>query len=106
MYWTREEIKKELENHREEIETAKDPESYLDEFADGFTPVYYSDILKDWTELPGEYCDQWKDYGYDTQKNSGGIMQLMQIDLAFYYLEITREIWEEIQKESAENVSL
>lgn len=97
MYFTREEIKRELVSHREEI-----TEDNLPEWADGFVPVYYSDILKDWTEMPSEYADQWKEYGYDTQRNDGGIMNLMQIDLVFYYLQLTQEVWEEIQNEREE----
>ena len=106
MYWTREEIKKELLDNREQIEQSAYPEDLLDEYADGFIPVYNHEIIKDWIEMGSEYCDRWKEEGYDTQRNEGGIIQLMAVDLAFYYLEITREIWEEIQKESAENVSL
>ncbi len=52
-----------------------------------------------------EESDQWKEYGYDTQRNEGGIISLMQVDLVFYYLKLGREAWEEIktQLEGANN---
>lgn len=99
MYWTREEIKKELLENREQIEQSSYPEDLIAEYADGFVPIYNHEIIKDWTELPAELSDRWKEYGYDTQKNEGGIIQLMQVDLCFYYLELAQEIWEEIKKE-------
>lgn len=99
MYFTDDEIRKELIAHAGEIRQNPDR---LDEWADSFTPVYYSDIIKDWQELPPEAEDIWKEYGYDANRNEGGIKQLMQIDLVFYNLERTRRIWGEVESENVQ----
>ena len=100
MYFTREEIRKELTANREEIESAAYPDDQLTEWADGFVPVYNSDIIRDWVELPIEDSDKWKDYGYDANKNDGGIIELMKIDLWFHYQDTTSLIWREITGEN------
>ena len=99
MYTTRETIKAELLENAEQIEQDTDR---LSEWVDGYCPVYYSDTLKDWTEMPSDYCDRWKELGYDANRNDGGILQLMAVDVWFYYDELTREVWAEIEEEREE----
>lgn len=97
MYFTREEIKDELGRNWEQLSQMPDPSDLIAELADGFVPVYSAQIIKDWAEMPHEFDDQWKDYGYDTQRNEGGIVKLMQVDLYFYYLQMTEEIYREMK---------
>jgi hypothetical protein len=100
MYFTRAEIKSELTNKYDEITNSyKDIDDALAEFADSFVPVMNLDIMRDWTQLSGEDSDQWKEMGYDANRNEGGILNLMQMDLILYYLKITREMWEQIEEE-------
>jgi hypothetical protein len=100
MYFTREEIKKELTNKYDEITNSyRDIDDELAEFADSFVPVMNLDIMRDWTQLSGEDSDQWKELGYDANRNEGGILNLMQMDLILYYLKITREMWLQIEEE-------
>ena len=96
---THDEIKETIMQDMEQLKDATYPEDLLAEFSDSAVPVYNSDIIREWVELPGEFCDQWKEYGYDTQKNDGGIIELMRVDLIFYYIEQYRSIWEEIKEE-------
>lgn len=96
MYFTREEIRTDLTIHREQIESATCQDGLLTEWADSYLPVYNSDIIRDWVELPGEDSDRWKEYGYDANRNEGGIVELMKLDLWFYYHDLTHEIWREI----------
>jgi hypothetical protein len=105
MLTTKEEIKKELLDNIEQLKDNPHADDVVAEFADGYVPIYYSDIIEQWREMPNEYCDQWKDYGYDTQKNEGGIMTLMQVDLVFYYLKLANEAWEEIKTQLEEEES-
>jgi hypothetical protein len=90
------EIKEQVTENLEEILSSKDPEAFLNELADGFVPIYDSDIISEWVELPAEDSDQWKELGYDTQRNEGGIVSLMQIDLVVYYINGFTKAWEEI----------
>jgi hypothetical protein len=96
---TLEEIKNIIRERLDEIAVSNEPEENLPYLADEQVPIYYSDTIKEWLELPNEYMDRWKDYGYDANKNDGGILSLMNIDLNFYYLEMFDIAWEEIQKE-------
>ena len=96
MYFTYQEIKKELIDHREEIQNNED---LLTEFADGFVPVYYNEIIKDWVEMPSDWNDSWQDHGVSQEE---GILKLMAADLFFYYLDTTNRAWQEILEEAEE----
>ena len=101
MYFTTEEIRNEIKRHWQEIADSSDPYEFLAELADGFVPVYNHEIIKDWQEMPAEFDDQWKEYGYDTHRNEGGIVRLMQVDLMFYYLQTTQEIYRDLKDQEA-----
>jgi hypothetical protein len=96
---TREEIKEYLLDEIDQIKESSYPEDLVTELADSLIPIYYSEIIKEWIQLDSEFMDRWKEYGYDTQKNEGGIMKLMQVDLSFYYIETALSVWEEIKNE-------
>jgi hypothetical protein len=100
--WTYEAIKQEIIDNMQLIKKSAHPEDQLHEFADSACPVYNSDIIAEWVELPWEDTDQWKELGFDTQRNEGGILRLMSIDLAIYYNQNFHRAWEEI-KESDED---
>ena len=102
---TREEVKKYLLDEIDQLKEATYPEDMVTEIADSLIPIYYSEIIKEWIHLDSEFMDRWKEYGYDTQKNEGGILQLMQVDLSFYYIETALSVWEEIKKELEEGES-
>jgi hypothetical protein len=102
---TREEVKKYLLDEIDQLKEATYPEDMVAEIADSLIPIYYSEIIKEWIRLDSEFMDRWKEYGYDTQKNEGGILQLMQVDLSFYYIETALSVWEEIKKELEEGES-
>jgi hypothetical protein len=99
MYSSKEGIREYLLENFEQLSNARDEELAISEFSDQFVPVYNIEILKDWIELPTEHSDKWKELGYDANRNQGGILALMKMDLIFYYMEITQEIWQEIKKE-------
>lgn len=90
------EIKEQVTEKLEEIRAHKYPEDFLNELADSAMPIYNNDVISQWLELPGEDSDQWKELGYDTQRNEGGIISLMQIDLIVYYIRQFTKAWEEI----------
>jgi hypothetical protein len=105
MLTTKEEIKKELLDNIEQLKDNPHAEDFVAEWADGYVPIYNNRIIEEWAALPMEESDQWKEYGYDTQRNEGGIISLMQIDLLFYYLKLANEAWEEIKTELEEKES-
>lgn len=96
-------IKEELRRNLEQLtEHPSKAEDLVAEISEDFAPVYNGNIIREWVELPAEYSDRWKEYGYDANRNEGGIVQLMAIDLVFYYLEIGQEVWAELQIEIGE----
>jgi hypothetical protein len=98
MYFSRDEIKADLVSRFDEISGDSYPEDRLAETADGYVPVYYGDIIKDWAEMPSEFNDSWLEFGEDASR---GIVRLMSVDLFAYYESLTRAVWDEILAEKA-----
>jgi hypothetical protein len=87
------------EQVREIVEQLKEsayPEDLLREHADSECPIYYSDIVNEWRELPNEYCDRWQELGLT---HDSSITSLMQTDLFLYYQEQFEKAWEDIKEE-------
>jgi hypothetical protein len=99
MYSSKTDIKEVLLENFEQLANSRDEEQAVAEIADRFVPVEYGAIMKDWIQLPEEHSDKWKELGYDANRNEGGILRLMQMDLIFYYLETTQDLWVELKKE-------
>ena len=93
MLTTYKEIKAELLDDWEHI-----TESRLHEYAESNTPVYYSEISKEWQELPAENTDAWKEYGAVYVADTT-IYGLMTTDLHLYYMELVQRAFEEITEE-------
>lgn len=79
------------------------PEDILNEMADGFVPMYYSDIIAEWIQLPDEFQDSWTEYGMDESFVHGGITRLMTIDLASYYQSEYHRLYRVIREEQETN---
>lgn len=71
-------------------------EDNLTVMADSAVPVYYSDILKDWAEMPSEFNDSWEEFGVPQEIT---IFGLMTVDLYSYYQDAYRRIYQEILAE-------
>ena len=100
MQFTLDEIKKAIrEDYWNEITTQEDPHDWLTEFADSLVPVYYSDIIDDWREMPSEYVD-----GGQELASFQGIIGRMTLDLWNYYQDQTRTAYEQVKGE-LENAS-
>jgi hypothetical protein len=103
MRFTYDEIKKAIEDEWEELTEDAYPEDRLGEMAEGFVPIYYGEIIKDWQEMPHEYTDNWKEHYGETIPEAVGITALMTSDLHEYYRDTTTEIYHEILKEKEDN---
>jgi len=95
---TRAQIKSEILDHLEQLRESPYPEDLLNELADSNTPIYYSDIISEWQEMPSEFNDCGRELGVSGEPQ---IMNLMQDDLAIYYQQQFLEIWEEVKSETA-----
>jgi hypothetical protein len=76
-------LAEDLKANLAEIQEAKYPEDYLTEYADGLVPIYYSEILQEWTDLDAEFRDRWHELGEAGPDST--IYSLMAIDLYMYY---------------------
>ena len=75
-----------------------DPYDLLREFSDSAVPVYNSEIIKDWQEMPSEFNDAWQDYVIgEVFKRT--ITDLMQLDLFNYYQHEYHKIYNELCNE-------
>lgn len=85
------EIKTELENGLE-LEQIRDNAG---EFVDGYLPIYYNEIVKEWQEMPSEYNDRGHaELGLGQEFN---IYNLMSLDLYIYYSELFEEALSEVE---------
>ena len=80
--YTPEQIEQEVLRDKEEILNATYPEDYASEYADNAVPIYYSDIIQEWNELPEEYSNQFREIR-DTLPDR--VEDLMRDDLYLYY---------------------
>ena len=96
MHNTFKEIKEAIKNdYWQELTDHADPYEWLMEFGDGLVPVYYSDIIDDWKEMPAEFVDS----GIDICSAESGIFDRMTADLWNYYQDQTRTAYEQVKGE-------
>lgn len=70
------------------------------EWVDGYLPIYYSEILQEWGQMPSEYHDRGAN-----ELGTGGettIYGLMGLDLYVYYTELFYEAVAEVEGEMEE----
>jgi hypothetical protein len=95
MRFTPLEIKQDLLSNTEDLEDLENPD-YLSEIAESYVPVYYADIIKDWTDMPNVYDNSWRELRMNAEV---GIVERMQTDLNAYYLEMTQQVARDILEE-------
>ena len=107
----RSDIKGDILSNWDYLNESNYPEDVLSELAESALPVYHHRILSDWTEMPNEYTDSWKD-SITVEKddtvslgNNPSIYTLMLVDLFNYYSDTYSEIYGEVRqdKEQEEN---
>ena len=111
MEMNRSDIKGDILSNWEYLTTTNYPEDFLSELAESALPVYYHRILSDWTEMPNEYTDSWKEMAAIREDGSvfmgdkQSIYNLMLMDLFNYYSDTYMEIYGEVRqdKEQEEN---
>jgi hypothetical protein len=89
-------IRQEILDNWQYLEDSQYPEDYLRELADSQTPIYYSDIIEEWRELPMEFSDTWHDYPIERKTT---ITSLMATDLFNYYDSRYTQLYSEIKTE-------
>jgi len=78
----------------EELDSIRDN---LGEWVDGYIPIYYNHLMKEWAEMPSQYNDR----GYEELGGGGEvtIFKLMTLDLYLYYTDLFYEALNEVETE-------
>lgn len=97
----KEAMKAEFTNEiKEQGETLEDIRDNSGEWVDGYLPIYYNDIVKQWQEMPSEYNDRGRaELGAGSEAT---IYDLMSLDLYLYYTDIFNEAVNELEAEAGE----
>ena len=98
---TQQQMKEEILNELQQDEdtTLDDIRDNVGEWVDGYMPIYYNQIVKEWQEMPSEYDDR----GAEELGTTGGIYDRMGGDLYLYYTDLFHEVLEEIESEQEES---
>lgn len=93
-------IKADILDHWAQLSEMPYYQDLLTELAESALPIYYSQIIQDWQEMPDEYTDSWKD---STEANSDStIYSLMGMDLWNYYQDTYRQVYAEVKQDQEE----
>jgi len=68
---------------------------WISEAIDSALPIYYSDIIEQWTKMPSEYSDRWQEI---SEGEGQTITGLMLMDLYFYVSDQYREAYTDIEE--------
>jgi len=91
----KDEIKTELSNGQ----TLEDIKDNSHEFIDGYLPVYYDGIIKEWQDMPSDYDNRgYAEIGGGSREEIN-IYNLMTLDLYLYYTDLFNEVIEELEQE-------
>lgn len=76
--------------------TLDDIREHANEWVDGYLPVYYNEIVKEWQEMPSEYNDRGAaELGHMQEQTIYGLMSL---DLYIYYTDLFNEVINEMEE--------
>ena len=96
-YAIKQSIKDELRTAIENYETLENIEGNSHEWIDGYLPIYYNQIVREWQEMPSEYNDRGR-----AEMGAGDeftIYSLMSLDLYIYYTDLFNEVIAELEEE-------
>ena len=83
-----------FEEIKQELIDQEATEDDLSEFADGYVPIYYNEIIQEWIEMPNDYTDRALAEGILSENAT--ITQRMSADLWFYYTDLVYSVYHEI----------
>lgn len=110
MEMNKSDIKNDILENWDYLGETKYPEDLLSELAESALPVYYHRILSDWTEMPNEYTDSWKEMvaiqqdGAVFMGDKQSIYNLMLMDLFNYYHDAYTEIYSEVRQDKQQEL--
>ena len=99
---TRDEIRTRILDDIDEITKADFVEDQIEELADSEIPIYYSEIIAEWTELSPDDSNQFGEVIIPDENTT--IYSLMSADLWIYYRKTFLSVYNEILEEQEEKV--
>jgi hypothetical protein len=100
---TREEVKEILLNDLPHLEEYEYEIEFVESLAQGEVPVYYGQIIEQWTQLTNNESNRFEEIGYEPNGETT-IYSLMEIDLYLYYKDLFLSVYNEILDEQEEKV--
>jgi hypothetical protein len=92
MLYTYSDIKGELLDDWDNLSEQRYPEDSLQEYADSAVPVYTSEIIQEWRDMPREFDNRWREISESIESIEDG----MRLDLYLYYLETYHRAYAEL----------
>jgi hypothetical protein len=102
MLTTREQVKERILDVFDEIENATYAEDLINELADSECPVYYNQIIAEWTQLSPDDSNLFGEIMTPDQNTT--IYDLMSVDLFIYYRKTFLSVYNDILDEQEEKV--
>jgi hypothetical protein len=103
MLITHEKAKNNILESWEWIKDSQYPEDYASEMAQSDVPIYTSEIIREWCELPSENSNRFSEIRSEISANEITIQDLMADDLYLYYQEIYSGALAEILETESES---
>jgi hypothetical protein len=99
---TRDEIRTRILDDIDEITKADFVIDQIEELADSEVPIYYSDIIAEWTQLSPDDSNEFGEIMTPDQNTT--IYDLMSVDLWIYYRKTFLSVYNDILDEQEEKV--
>jgi hypothetical protein len=80
--YTEQDINREIWADKDYILEQTHPEDSASEYADGAIPIYYSDIIEAWNQLPDDYSNKFHEITHELPDR---VEDLMRTDIYLYY---------------------
>lgn len=95
-------IKAEVRDNWSDFIDAKYPEATVGDYADSAVPVYHTQLIQQWSELPYDWRDQW----CGALDEDASIIDRVQFDLFTYYSSQFHQAFLELSEELADTEEL
>lgn len=95
MLTTINEAKSLIKDIQSQIEETPYPDEILNSLADSEVPIYYNEIIGEWTQLSLDDGNLWQELGIESIKDKT-IEYLMTVSLTLYYQRLFSEAYDQL----------
>lgn len=95
MLTTIDEAKSKIKDIQSEIEESAYPEDILNSLAESEVPIYYNEIIGEWSQLSLDDVNLWQELGIESIKDKT-IEYLMTVSLELYYQRLFSDAYDQL----------